>query len=123
MEAPTPFLMGLHTSVSLEGWSLEHVVIVDLDRWAGRAEGLRGWGCRLGRGVEMDCGLVPREQQSSSTWTVGQAGAAGRGGEVVCGVGRAAGRGGDGREDGMWARPVGVSRSHQGRLGEGCCRA
>ncbi|GAX77147.1 hypothetical protein CEUSTIGMA_g4593.t1 [Chlamydomonas eustigma] len=32
VEAPTPFLMGLHSEVSLEGRNLDHVVMVDLDR-------------------------------------------------------------------------------------------
>ena len=41
-QAPTPFLMGMHPAVELEGRSTEHVVVVDLDRW-GRGEG-RGVG-------------------------------------------------------------------------------
>lgn len=31
MEAPTPYLMGLHSAVSIEGRYLEGVVLVDLD--------------------------------------------------------------------------------------------
>lgn len=31
-QAPTPFLMGLHSDVQLEGSSLERIVVADLDR-------------------------------------------------------------------------------------------
>ncbi len=32
IEAPMPFLMGMHPDIDLEGRSTEHVVVVDLDR-------------------------------------------------------------------------------------------